>query len=67
MILYFKNSYGLRREIGRPTSLKGARLLIQAFLEAHHYKSYYTREWEENGEHWFDVGSHSEFFIAVHK
>ncbi len=63
MILYFVNSYGDRREIARPRDERGAHLRIQAFLAAHNFKSYYIREWDENGEHWFDVGSHSEFFV----
>ena len=28
------------------------------------FKVYYTRTWKENNQLWFDVGSHSEFFIA---
>lgn len=63
MNLYFRDSYGRRRLIGNPTDEQGANLLIKAFLSARHYKSYYTRVWTENNETWFDVGSHSEFFI----
>ena len=64
MTLYFKNGYDEERVIGNPDSVDGAHLLITAFLNAHHYKSYYTRIWaEENRDMWFDVGSHSEFFI----
>lgn len=37
---------------------------IQQFLDEHHYKSYYTRTWVENGSKWFDVGSHTEFFVV---
>lgn len=65
MILYFENRYGQRRVIGCPATIEGARRVIQDFLDAHNYKSYYTREWEENGEHYFDVGSHVEMFVMV--
>lgn len=63
MKLYFYNSRGERRLIGEPTTQEGANMLIHSFLKAHNYRSYYTRMWEENGELWYDVGSHSEFFI----
>ena len=36
---------------------------INKFLDAHNFKSYYTRVWEENGRLIFDVGSHTEFFL----
>lgn len=66
MILYFEDRYARRREIGKPQDIEGARLLIKAFLDAYHYKSYYTREWKDKrGDYWFDVGSHSEFFILT--
>lgn len=38
---------------------------IQDFLSAHHFKSYYTRCWEEDGMTKVDVGSHCEFFYIV--
>lgn len=37
---------------------------IKKFLNDHDFKSYYTRTWYENGYTWYDVGSHTEFFIV---
>lgn len=37
---------------------------IKKFLDDHNFKSYYTRTWYENGYTWYDVGSHTEFFIV---
>lgn len=64
MTLYFQNMYGERRVIGYPENRAEAYRIIREFLDNHHYKSYYTREWaDKNGETWVDVGSHTEFFI----
>ena len=67
LVLYFENSYGKRRVIGRATDENGISKLIKDFLDDHNYKSYYTRTWiseNDNKEKIYDVGSHSEFFIA---
>lgn len=64
MTLYFQNKNSERRVIGHPKNRAEAYRIIREFLDNHHYKSYYTREWtDENGETWVDVGSHTEFFI----
>ena len=66
LILYFENSQGLRREIGRPQSTEEIFQLIKDFLKAHNYKSYYTRIWKnEEDEIYYDVGSWSEFFVLI--
>lgn len=66
LILYFENSQGLRREIGRPQSTEEIFQLIGDFLKAHNYKSYYTRIWKnEKDEVYYDVGSWSEFFVLI--
>lgn len=65
MIVYFLNRFGERKEIGRVSSMKQANRTIYQFLKEHDYHSYYSRFWEENGETWIDVGSHSEFFIIT--
>lgn len=39
--------------------------IITDFLNAHNYKSYYRRCWEEDGMTKVDVGSWSEFFYLV--
>lgn len=38
--------------------------IIYNFLQKHNYTIYHVREWEEDGRHWYDVGSHSEFFFT---
>lgn len=67
LILYFKNSKGVRREIGKTKNEKEAFKLIHQFLDEHNFKSYYTRTWlnpDNKLEKIYDVGSHSEFFIC---
>ena len=59
----FENRYGERRVIGQAANHEEAGKIISDFLKAHHYKSYYTRMWEEDGKTWFDVGSHAELFL----
>lgn len=66
MILYFENCFNERREIGRPQSTQDIHALIYDFLDDHNYRSYYTRMWvNDEGETYYDVGSHSEFFVMV--
>lgn len=67
LTLYFKNSQGKRRKIGKPKTEKEAFKIIHQFLDDHNYKSYYTRTWlnpDNELEKIYDVGSHSEFFIC---
>lgn len=41
---------------------------IDWFLDRHNYKSYYTRNWVEDGVRMmYDVGSHTEFFFLMPK
>lgn len=65
--LYFKRSNGeiilLASNIGKEEVYQE----IQKFLDKHHYKSYYTREWECDGVRHYDVGSHTEFFLWTNK
>ena len=74
MILYFKNSAGIEREIGQPNTYKSTCKMIDKFLKEHKFKSYYTRIQREYDNpccktdktkirYVFDVGSHTEFFI----
>jgi len=63
--VYFLNSKNVKREIGKANTEEEANKIIQQFLDAHNFKSYYSRYWyceEENGT-MVDVGSHTEFFI----
>ena len=65
MNLYFRRSNGEQVLIGADLPTKEevwAR--INAFLLEHGFKSYYTRTWYEEGYTWFDVGSHTEFFLC---
>lgn len=62
MKVYFENSQGKKREIGQVNSKEKAFGVINDFLLAHNFISYYTRYWEENGYLKVDVGSHTEFF-----
>ena len=67
LTLYFENSQGKRRKIGKPKTEKEAFKIIHQFLDDHNYKSYYTRTWlnpDNEIEKIYDVGSHSEFFIC---
>ena len=63
MKLYFENRYGEERVIAEVQNEQEAMKEIKKFLDDHKYKSYYTRSWIANGRKWYDVGSHSEFFI----
>ena len=66
MILYFQNNMGIRREIGRPLTEQEIYQTIKRFLDEHNYKSYYTRSWvNKKGETYYDVGSHTEFFVMI--
>lgn len=64
MKVEFENSKGERREIGTSDTAQGCFQIINDFLTAHNFKSYYKRvsETENKGELWIDVGSHTEFF-----
>ena len=65
MKLYFENSYGEERVVAEVKNEQEAMKEINKFLDDHNYKLYYTRTWMRNqNEKVYDVGSHSEFFIA---
>lgn len=66
MKLYFQNSQGKLRVIAEPTSDKECNAAIKQFLDEHGFKSYYTRTWtDKRNNTWFDVGSHTEFFVST--
>lgn len=61
--LYFVNRFG-HRELGTHLTEQEAAKKRNKFLDDHNYKSYYTRMWkDEQGNTWYDVGSHTEFFV----
>lgn len=69
--LYFENSNGGRRVIANCHTEEEVIKAIYAFIDTCNkgkpkdkkFKSYYTREWVEDGQTWYDVGSHTEFFL----
>ena len=65
MNVYFRDSYGKRRLLEANVKDKEAVWkIIQKFLDDHNYKSYYTRIWYSDGYTWYDVGSHTEYFLV---
>lgn len=65
MFLYFRNGRGNERIIAECSDFDEVAVRINKFCSDRNYKSYYTRSWqEENGDWWYDVDSHSEFFIV---
>lgn len=62
MKLYFENSYGRRHLIDEPETKEIAMMMIYQFCGERNFKIYYVRNWIQNGELVYDVGSHSEFF-----
>ena len=66
MKLYFENSYGERRLIGEPKTHEESSEIYHAFCEERNFRIYYVRHWvTSNGERYYDVGSHTEFFVEV--
>ncbi len=64
MKLYFENSYGERRLIGEPNSSDESWKIIHNFCAERNFIIPYVRSWiTPDGEKWYDVSSHSEFFI----
>lgn len=62
--LYFERSNRHLLPLGEVTDLSAAFAAIDEFLKQREYKSCYTRMWtEKSGITYFDVGSHSEFFV----
>ena len=65
MKLYFQNFRGERRLIGEPATHEESSRIYQKFCNDRNFKIHYVRSWVANGERWYDVGSHTEFFIEV--
>ena len=65
MKLYFKDSYDRRRLIDKPKTYNEADKIIYDFCKARDFRIYYIRNWIENGELVYDVGSHTEFFYLA--
>lgn len=68
MKLYFKNSRGERTPIAAPRTEEEAWEIIHVFCEERDFRIYYSRTWRDpDGLKWYDVGSHTEFFILDDK
>lgn len=65
MKLYFEKC-GQRRLIGEPTTHEESSKIYQKFCADRNFKIYYVRSWKTDaGERYYDVGSHTEFFVEV--
>lgn len=64
MIVYFQNCKGESRKIGAAADRGEAWAIIYKFIEEHNYKPDYVRTWDVDGRHYYDVGSHTEFFYT---
>lgn len=65
MKLWFKQNNGNKRLIGEFKTEREAIKEIHRFCNERGFRIYYTRIWTENGEKWFDVGSHTEAFVIT--
>lgn len=64
--LYFKDRYGNRRLIGEPNDEHESWRMIHDFCAERNFNIPYVRTWmTEEGEKWYDVSSHTEFFVEV--
>ena len=64
--LYFEDAYERRRLIGEPKDDQESWRMIHNFCAERNFQIPYVRTWvTENGEKWYDVSSHSEFFVEV--
>ena len=61
--LYFIDCHGYYELMDKNVTERTARIQIQAFLDKHNFRSYYTRSWNTDEGTMYDVGSHSEFFL----
>jgi len=62
---YFRDRFGKWRLLAENVRQNGVWELISDFLDQHpNFQHYYTRYWsDKDGNIWYDVGSHTEFFI----
>ena len=64
MKVYFRDSRHNKRFLGETETKENAWKMMQKFMDDHNFTCYYTRVWFENGYTWYDVGSHTEFFLV---
>ena len=69
MKLYFINSANKKKLVSSAATADNANKLIIEYIKKINpeYKVYYTRSWIENNETWYDVGSHTEFFLLTER
>lgn len=61
--VWFSPDEGLYYLISEERTKEEAWKDINTYLKNHKYKIPYVRIWEENKMQWYDIGSHSEFFV----
>lgn len=64
MNVYFRDSFGRKRLLECVDTKEQVWDVIKKFLDDHYFTSYYTRTWFNDGYTWYDVGSHTEFFLV---
>lgn len=64
MKVYFRDSHGKKRLLKEVETKEDAWKVMQNFMDDHNFKCYYARLWFEDGYTWFDVGSHTEYFLV---
>lgn len=65
MNVYFRDSHGKKRLLMSDVyTTEQAWKVMKKFMDDHNFTSYYTRTWFADGYTWYDVGSHTEFFLV---
>ena len=65
MNVYFRDSHGKKRLLRSDVyTTEQAWKVMKKFMDDHNFTSYYTRMWFKDGYTWYDVGSHTEFFLV---
>ena len=62
--IYFEDRFGERRLLAARNTDEEVWQVINNFLTEHRYKAPYVRSWTDDEGTWYDVGSHSEFFLV---
>ena len=64
MKVYFRDSQHNKRFLGETETKENAWKIMRKFMDDHNFTCYYTRIWFADGYTWFDVGSHTEYFLV---
>lgn len=67
MNVFFKRHNNSTVKIGQCCNYDDAWEVIAQFLREKRYSYYYIRTWMHDDEKWYDVGSHTEFFVVTPK